>query len=415
MKTIFISVLLLLSLLFYGQTKSVLFLGNSYTYVNNLPQLTANIANSVGDTLMFDSNTPGGYTLEGHSTNTISLNKIEQGNWDFVVLQEQSQRPALPISQVEVDVFPYARFLDSVINVYNPCCETMFYRTWGRKNGDSYYCPTWPPVCTYEGMDSLLHLRYMMMADSNNAVVSPVGSVWRYIRKNFPTIELYQSDESHPSAAGSYAAACCFYTSIFRKDPSLITYDFTINPAEAANIRAATKLVVFDSLLNWHIGEYDLSSEFIFEQLNGLTYQFTNLSQNASGQLWDFGFTTDTAVNPTITFPESGDYTVQLFSYNNCDTAISDQLISVILTSELEVEDNKKVLFYPNPAKNNIFLNMDFTDVTTIEVYNYNMEKVLKFDFLSTNKLDISSLTTGLYFIEIMTENGCVMNKLIKK
>lgn len=72
-------------------------------------------------------------------------------------------------------------------------------------------------MCTYAGMDSLLHLRYMMMAEDNHAVVSPVGAVWNYIRANFPLIELYSPDESHPSVAGSYAAACCFYTSIFRK------------------------------------------------------------------------------------------------------------------------------------------------------------------------------------------------------
>jgi hypothetical protein len=51
----------------------VLFLGNSYTGVNNLPQMIANVALSVGDRLIFDSNTPGGYTLQGHSTNTTSL------------------------------------------------------------------------------------------------------------------------------------------------------------------------------------------------------------------------------------------------------------------------------------------------------------------------------------------------------
>ena len=100
-----------------GQTKkSVLFLGNSYTYVNNLPQITADIATSMNDTLLFDSNTPGGYTLQGHSTNATSLSKIMVGNWNYVVLQEQSQLPSFDIVQVETDVFPYAHTLDSLIN-----------------------------------------------------------------------------------------------------------------------------------------------------------------------------------------------------------------------------------------------------------------------------------------------------------
>jgi hypothetical protein len=106
-------------------------------------------------------------------------------------------------------------------------------------------------------MDSLLNLRYRMMADSNNAIVSPVGAVWENIRQNFPLIDLYQADESHPSVAGSYAAACCFYTALFRKDPTLITFNSGLSATDAANIKNAAKLIVYDNLLNWHIGEYD--------------------------------------------------------------------------------------------------------------------------------------------------------------
>ncbi len=140
-------------------TKRVLFLGNSYTNVNNLPQMLADVASSVGDVVTFDSNTPGGYTLQGHSTNASSLSKIAIGNWDYVVLQEQSQLPSFSNTQVANSVFPYAHYLDSLINAQNPCAETAFYMTWGRKNGDASNCTSWPPVCTYAGMDSLLSLR----------------------------------------------------------------------------------------------------------------------------------------------------------------------------------------------------------------------------------------------------------------
>ena len=49
--------------------------------------------------------------------------------------------------------------------------------TWGRENGDQSNCQSWPPVCTYEGMDDLLRERYMIMANDNNALVAPVGAV----------------------------------------------------------------------------------------------------------------------------------------------------------------------------------------------------------------------------------------------
>ena len=208
------SLLLLFTITLYGQgdTVKVLFLGNSYTAANNLPQLVKDVASSAGDVLIQSSNTPGGYTFQMHSTNAQSVGLIQQGGWDYMILQEQSQLPSFPIQQVVNECYPYAKYLDSIFTISNTCGETVFYRTWGRKNGDSDNCPTWPPVCTYAGMDSLLDLRYRTMADSFNGILSPVGNVWRYIRQHYPTIELYSSDLSHPSEAGSYAAACCFYT-----------------------------------------------------------------------------------------------------------------------------------------------------------------------------------------------------------
>ncbi|MES2478871.1 MAG: T9SS type A sorting domain-containing protein [Bacteroidota bacterium] len=256
MKIILLSLCLIISSASaYSKTKRVLFLGNSYTYFNDLPKMLADMAISTGDTLIYDSNTPGGHSIGDHSFNTVSLGKIMAGNWDFVVLQGQS----FELTSTTPEKYPYllAKRLDSIINKYNDCAETVYYMTWGRKYGDPSSCPTVPYLCTYEKMDSIIHRNYMWLTDTTDAIVSPVGAVWRSIRKSYPLIDLYQSDESHPSVAGTYAAACAFYTTLYRKDPSLITYNPGLTVTEASNIRNTAKLVVFDSLLHWHIGEYD--------------------------------------------------------------------------------------------------------------------------------------------------------------
>jgi len=121
----------------------VLWLGNSYTYSNDLPQLTADLAAAASKTLINDSNTPGGYTLAGHSTNATTLGLIAQGGWDYVVLQEQSQIPTIPYWR-EHSMYPAARLLDSLI-VQNGAA-TMFFMTWGREFGgqqciDDYCSP----------------------------------------------------------------------------------------------------------------------------------------------------------------------------------------------------------------------------------------------------------------------------------
>ena len=123
--------------------------------------------------------------------------------------------------------------------------------TWGRKNGDQQNCPYYPPLCTYQGMDSLLNLRYMMMAEDNHAWVSPVGAVWHYIRDHQPGVELYQSDESHPSYFGTYVAACCFYTVLTGRNPRNITWNGLLDETTALIAKNAAETVVFDSLWKW--------------------------------------------------------------------------------------------------------------------------------------------------------------------
>jgi len=236
-------------------TKHVLFLGNSYTYVNDLPGMVASVAQSAGDTLIYDTYAPGSYSIGNHSIDPTSIAKIKAGGWDYVVLQGQSYE--LATSAPEGYAFLYAHNLDTIIRPANPCGETMYYMTWGRENGDSSSCPTIPYYCTYQSMDSIIRLNYMRMADTNKDVVCPVGATRHYIRQHYPGIELYQSDESHPSLAGTYAGACSFYATVFRKDPSLISFNPGLPATDATNIRSAASTVAYDSLRYWHIGQYD--------------------------------------------------------------------------------------------------------------------------------------------------------------
>lgn len=382
-------------------TKHTLFLGNSYTGVNNLPQMVADVATSMGDTLIFDSNAPGGQTLQGHSTNATSLAKIAAGNWDYVVLQEQSQLPSFPIGQVETSVFPYAQILDNHINAQNPCAETVFYMTWGRKNGDASNCASWPPVCTYEGMDDLLNDRYRTMADDNNAIISPVGAVWKYIRENFPLIDLYQSDESHPSVAGTYAAACTFYSALFQKDPTLIPFNSSLSSVDAANIRTAAKLIVYDNLMEWHIGEYDPVANFTYTISNDNQVEFSNNSVNATTFHWNFGDgETSSGNNPTHTYLTSGTYTIQLTA-NKC--GISDttfQTVNITITLGVSEINQTNLNIYPNPVSTTLNLERDLPNEITYIIVSVTGQ-VLQKGIINNSEINVSSFPEGIYFLQL--------------
>ena len=252
MKKILFLALLSFALTGAAQTRNVLFIGNSYTEVNDLPMLIRQAAQSAGCDITYQRNTPGGCTFQQHCGNA-SMDFIRQGGWDVVVLQEQSQLPSFPQNQVEAEVFPYARQLVNAVRAYNDSCTPMFYMTWGRRDGDQMNASEFPVLGTYWGMDSMLYERYMQMKRDNVAAVCPVGRVWRYLRTYYPQLELYDGDGSHPSMMGSYTAACAFFVMLFGQPAANIPFDATLEPSTAALIRRVTDSVAYDHLEQWRM------------------------------------------------------------------------------------------------------------------------------------------------------------------
>lgn len=381
-----------------AQTTRILFIGNSYTAVNNLPATIYSVALSNGDTIIVDSYTPGGYTFEGHSTDPNTIAKIYSQQWDYVILQEQSQRPSFPPFQVQSDVYPFAAILDSLIHDNNPCTETVFYMTWGRKNGDASNCAGWPPVCTYEGMQARLRESYLEMGMLNNATVGPVGAAWRYMRSLNPAFDLYQPDESHPSVHGTYLAACVLYSTIFHKSPFGISFTSTLPPVDATEIQNAVNAVVTDSIATWYeYGNIPFSS-FSYTA-NGNNFLFQNHSLNASGYTWDFGDgSSSTMINPSHTFSQSGTYSVVLTATNGCR---ADELTMQVTTgvSGLQDPDNGCVI-YNNPNTGRLIFNclieVDHAHVHDLSGKRMQTEIIRKSDGM---EISANGLKPGIYVV----------------
>ena len=216
MRKLVLIALVAISSFCFAQTKSILFIGNSYTYYNNgVDQMLRNIALAEGDTLETEAFTVGAAKFSDFCNNPETFERIRSRAWDYVVLQEQSQLPAFPPSQIESECYPFAKRLCDSIRANDSCTQILFFMTWGRENGDQSNCANYPPLCTYDGMQQRLRESYVQMADDNNAIVVPVGLAWKYVRDNYPEINLYQSDESHPSVEGTYLAALTFRSFLY--------------------------------------------------------------------------------------------------------------------------------------------------------------------------------------------------------
>ncbi len=337
MKKLFLFFFYIPTILF-SQSLDILFIGNSYTYANNMPQMVSEIALSFGDTLNFESSTPGGATFNVHSTNTNTLNKISQKPWDYIILQAQSQEPSFSPIQVANDVFPYAQILIDSIESNSTCTEPIFFMTWGRKYGDQQNCQFYPPICTYLGMQQRLRESYLDMTFNHNATCSPVGICWKESIAQDSTLNLFSPDNSHPSIYGSYLAACTFYSTIFKK-PSLGS-DYIPNGIDtsiAIFLQTIASNTVLDSLSVWNIFNTDFNSIII-----GDSVIFDNISSNYENFFWDFGdgnYSTD--YSPVHTYLSGGSYDVTLVSSTNNGCIIDTVTSTIIIAIPSALNEHK--------------------------------------------------------------------------
>jgi hypothetical protein len=415
-----LAIALILPATLQAKKRKVLFIGNSYIYTNNMPDMLKQLCTSMGDTLEYNQNTPGGYTLEAHSTNATTLGLINGGIYDVVILQEQSQRPAFPQSQVAMDTYPYAKDLYDAVKTHNSCGEVMFMMTWGYKNGDATNCGFYPPICTYAGMQNDLRFSYMKMAKDNGANVAPVGAAWKTVRDSFPNIELYSPDESHPSLNGSYLEACVLYASIFHKSPVGSSYTASINTNDAAKLQYIADLVTLDSLEKWQEhGNYPYAN-FELNSTGMMSIATQNKSKRAANFAWDFGDgTKSTLLHPTKVYNAIGRYPVTLMASNNCSKDTKTDTVDIGFTTNVHNIAQQQLASVYYTADGDSYLQIKDVNAMVKEVVLYDMngrkaKTIAITDRQQTIKIDVAP---GTYVYKLYSSHGeaGVGGKLIKK
>lgn len=392
-------------------TKKVLFIGNSYTFTNNMPAIVDSIARSFGDTLIYDVSAPGGYTLQQHTTNLTTISKINARQWDVVMIHEQSQRPAFPPSQVASDVYPFATRLDSMVRANDTCTQTMFMMTWGRANGDQANCAGYPVICTYSGMQMRLRESYLQMATDNRADVAPVGMAFRIMMDSAYAPWLYSPDSSHPSMAGSYLEACVIYSSVFHKSTRNSTYMAGLVPPDVALLQRVATKVVFDSLSLWQgTGHYPYAG---FTKNNANPYNFRHQSPVAARHTWAFGDGgTDTAANPVHIYMP-GLYTVSHTVTTNCFTeTMTDSVRVPVGVGVTNINDDNEVIKILSFGSGKVAFNLLTHGTCTLEIYDMRGRKVRVYN--AGTRLINDEFAPGLYIYKLINaeEGSIVTGKL---
>jgi len=180
-----------------GSEVKILFIGNSYTSRNNLPRLLADLAAHADRprALHTESIVAGGASLRRHWNAGKARQVIEHGNWRYVVLQEQSTLPVKNAQRYHENV----RLFAAEIAAHG--ARPVLYLTWARQ-----YAPATQDVITRAVAG---------IAAEVDGLVVPVGTAWERALRDMPELRLYTEDGSHPTAAGSYLAACVFHVALF--------------------------------------------------------------------------------------------------------------------------------------------------------------------------------------------------------
>ncbi|OQX78557.1 MAG: hypothetical protein B6D61_05225 [Bacteroidetes bacterium 4484_249] len=397
-----------------GDSLKVLYLGNSHTFFNDLPQLTADLALSNGDTLIFESNTPSGCTLghpqNGHLYNSTSLALIDSIDWDYVILQEHSLFGVIDYYR-DTYMYPGARSLDSLIKLNNECTETIIQLIWGKKYGGEH-CINLSCSIEFEDfahMQDSLTAEYLRLADTLSCTVAPSGVAWKQSILNGDPIELFYPDESHPNLAGSYLTACVYYSVLFQKSPVGLPFLAGLNPEDAFYLQQIADEVVFSDPEQWNINGNIPVAGFDITQIEN-TVLCNDTSINAGYYTWDFGDgTTDTIQNPTHTYYASGTYIITQEVSTLCHSDVTTDTVYVKLTNTSKniISDyNISVTQGDDSGLFNIF--SKYSEINQINIYS--LDGSLKYskylNGIHEYLLDMNYLQSGFYILVVSSSDG---------
>jgi hypothetical protein len=218
----------------------VLFVGNSFTFKNDLPALVHQLA--AGDKgarpIFAVQYTAGGWRLRQAARDDGLTKLLKEVHWDVVVLQEQSQIPSLSLDQRRREMFPFARALHA--KIVQTGASTLLFMTWGYRVGDRRNVPG----DTYAVMQARVKNGYSDLGLELGVPTAPVGLAWAEALRRRPQLDLWAGDGRHPSLRGSYLSACVFYVVLLHREPSESQFTAGLPRADARFLQRVAAEVV---------------------------------------------------------------------------------------------------------------------------------------------------------------------------
>jgi hypothetical protein len=394
--------------LFCQDTTDILFIGNSFTYYNNMPQMVQSLASAAGATAYVGMHAPGGVSVGdiaqgnmAHMNNPALFSLIRSRKWDFVVIQDNQGRfvrdsAQFPSTSVSLVVDGHLRLMDSV-KANNSCAKVILFGGWAFKNGSPPYGNT--------GIEMIRRIlcNYRVLNDTMKEVISPIGEAWIKGINYLPAVNLWDPDDAHPSYAGSYLTASVIFSTIFNLPAKPLNYDGALAPGTAYTLRAFGDTSVFNPV--FHV-KYNLDGikKIVPQESNGQI----SLPGTFAGYTWykDGIFIGSTAV---ITATTDGNYSAIVQENDGClvKTCVYSYSAGAVGLKELRPGAGENV--YPNPVAGGGTLAIRHSLVAPIvELYTMaGVRQEVHVDQLEDEtRLSTAGLTPGCYLLKLGAANG---------
>ena len=182
----------------------ILFIGNSHTYYNEMPQMVKELFEYTGVKTHVTMSTEGGKGLIYHCDRKDVNFNIRHGEYDVIVLQDKAT------NFNPEDFKQGGRAL--MRNSLGECpARRVLYMIWARRMD--------------KDLQEIITRAYTELGEEIGAAVAPAGEVWHKILRQTPEMEdqLYRPDGNHATPLGSYlAATTLFYTITGRQRPIVL-------------------------------------------------------------------------------------------------------------------------------------------------------------------------------------------------
>ena len=212
----------------------VLFIGNSLTYVHDIPSIIKNMIEADGVYFSYSQDTPGGSYLKDHRNNfDILINKYD---FTHVILQGQSYEAISNFTEFRSEILRY----NEILKAKNSNTQTILYQSW------AYNRDVYQGLAKYD-MTKKLAEAYGSVAKEINAKLTRSGDAFKLFETEIGlTPSLYQ-DMNHQSLYGAYLSACVHYSTLTGRKASDNTYVISgIEPGMIKTIQEIADRISFE-------------------------------------------------------------------------------------------------------------------------------------------------------------------------